>query len=166
MYSNLCDVFSPDFEAVFGNTVGESKSAGSSFVFVAPTVTCNPKPAYTWKKDGVKLVENGRISISRDDSKSVGEKFHTLYIADLAFADQGRYECEVQNPVLAQQGKPNAKQIIKTIQLSIGGTYLCLQWLLCLKAKQEMSTTARLGYFSFSATQKNMLRISGQILQN
>ena len=93
------------------------RNAGTSFIESCPLVSINPlpKPIYVWKKNNVALVEDGRISVSRD---------HALYIADLQYADGGTYTCEVENTVMAQLGKPTAKQIVGRYVLSISGECL------------------------------------------
>ena len=99
---------------MFTTEQSRSKKAGESFIESCPLVSINllPKPIYVWKKNGVALVEDGRISVSRD---------HVLYIADLQYADGGKYTCEVENPVMAQLGKPTAKQTVGKYILSIFG---------------------------------------------
>lgn len=103
-----------DFDQVFSLLQYRTKNARTSFIEVSPSVTINqlPKPVYTWKKNGVKLVEDGRIGISVD---------HALYIADLKTSDAGRYTCEVENPVMKTAGKINAKQTIGQFQLTVSG---------------------------------------------
>ncbi len=73
---------------------------------------CQPKPKYTWKKDGISITEDRRISVSKEG---------TLYIADLKGTDFGTYSCEAENTVMSQAGKPNAKQIVKRVLLTLGG---------------------------------------------
>ena len=91
-----------------------TKNAGSSYIELGPTISINqlPKPTYTWKKNGVTVVEDGRIGIS---------KLHALYIADLRSSDAGTYTCEVENPIMKNAGRANAMQVAKRIQLTVSG---------------------------------------------
>ena len=91
-----------------------TKNAGTSYIELGPTISINqlPKPIYTWKKNGVKIVEDARVGIS---------KKHALYIADLRSSDAGTYTCEVENPIMKNAGRANAMQISKRIQLTVSG---------------------------------------------
>ena len=101
---------------MFAQNQYETKNVKGTFIRIRPRISINelPKPSYTWKKDGVQLVEDGRISISTD---------HALYIADLRATDAGLYICEVENPVMKNAGKAGAKQIAEKVQLSISGLF-------------------------------------------
>lgn len=120
LFLHVCCCSLPDFEQVFTTPQYRTRNAGTSFIESGPLVSINPlpKPIYVWKKNGVVLVEDGRISVSRD---------HALYIADLQYADGGTYTCEVENPVMAKRGKLAAKQIAGRYVLTISGE--CLMFL-------------------------------------
>ena len=96
-----------------------SKNAGSSYIEIGPSISINqfPKPIYTWKKDGVTLVEDGRISVSKQ---------HTLYIADLKSSDGGTYTCVVENPIMKSAAKVNAVQTAKRVRLTVTGLFQLL----------------------------------------
>lgn len=114
--SNFILFFVADFDQVYTTLQYSTLNAGKSFIQVAPLLSINqiPKPTYLWKKNGVQLVEDGRISISRD---------HALYIADLRPDDAGTYTCDVENPVMKSSGKPNAKQTVEKRLLTVSGLY-------------------------------------------
>ena len=103
-----------DFDQIFSSPIYVTKNGGTSFVQSGPSLSINPLPksTYRWKKNGVNLVEDSRISFSKDNG---------LYIADLNSADAGRYTCEVENPVMKAAGKSNAKQTVKIVILTVSG---------------------------------------------
>ncbi|XP_065066493.1 protein sidekick-2-like isoform X2 [Rhopilema esculentum] len=103
------------FDQIFSSPIYVTKNGGTSFVQSTPSVSINPLPksVYRWKKNGVNLVEDSRISFSKDNG---------LYIADLNSADAGRYTCEVENPVMKAAGKSNAQQTVKIVILTVSAS--------------------------------------------
>ena len=93
-----------------------TKNIGTSYIAIAPSVSINqyPKPKYMWKKNGVKIVEDERIGISKE---------HALYIANLKTSDAGRYTCEIENPIMKAAGKAAAIQNVKIIELRVSGLF-------------------------------------------
>eukprot|EP00794_Sanderia_malayensis_P008937 gene8937-9890_t len=100
------------FDVFYASMEYKTQRAGSSLVLIPPSISCNPKAKYTWLKNGVKLSEDSRISVSTKD--------HSLYIADLRGSDAGAYLCQAENLVMSQAGQLNNKQDIKKVTLSIG----------------------------------------------
>lgn len=100
------DIPLTDVDAVTMN-VGDNVTAASNTTI---TITCPvsgvPTPVVTWNKDGVPVVDGGRINFAENN---------TLVMEQVELGDSAKYTCSVQNSF----GKDEASSIVRIIGLCI-----------------------------------------------
>jgi len=94
-------------DSVVTMNIGDNVTAASNTTI---TITCPvsgvPTPVVTWNKDGVPVVDGGRINFAENN---------TLVMEQVELGDSAKYTCSVQNSF----GKDEASSIVRIIGLCI-----------------------------------------------
>ena len=94
--------------------IGDNVTAASNTTI---TIRCPargvPTPVVTWKKDGVPVVDGGRINFAENSS---------LVMKDVELENNAKYTCSVQNTF----GKDEASSIVTIIGLCLEHSFIGL----------------------------------------
>ena len=109
----MIEVAEPGRDIPFGDgspvtmIIGDNVTAASkTTITIGCPVSGVPKPVVIWKKDGVQVVDGGRINFAENN---------TLVIKQVELDDSAKYTCSVQNSF----GKDDASSIVRIIGLCI-----------------------------------------------
>ena len=127
----MIEVPEPGRDIPFGDgslvtmNIGDNVTAASNTkITISCPVSGIPTPVVTWTKDGVPIVDGGRINFAENNS---------LVMEQVELGDSAKYTCSAQNPF----GKDEASSIVRIIGLCIEYLFESLCSLRILQTERE-----------------------------